>query len=341
MYDASMASVVCHLFVSKLNNVMVSVFADKVLGIKKSATEREIKSAYRKLALKYHPDKNPDDKEAAQEKFIEVNTAYEILSDEEQRKLYDQCGPSLCKGPPPEDESSGGARGAQGGPFPGGGGRRHSGPGGTTYTFTSGSPGGAGGSRYSNDDFAHAFKTFERFANMGGFEGMPGFGGLGGMGGLGSLFGGMGGMGGGGGPGGMGGMGGMGAMPGQGSRQPQRPQPGRQQKSKKESPKYKVLYDGHFPGETPITSSKKSRANAEGGGGSGLKNAWAVLFVHSKDKAGRSIAKAAKQARDEFVGLLFDRLDGIARLGLVDCSKNEALCKRRLGGRHTEVRLCH
>jgi DnaJ-class molecular chaperone len=61
------------------------------LGIGRNADDKEIKSAYRKLARKYHPDVNPNDK-AAEAKFKEVSEAYEVLSDPEKRKLYDQFG---------------------------------------------------------------------------------------------------------------------------------------------------------------------------------------------------------------------------------------------------------
>lgn len=63
----------------------------KVLGLDKSATEKEIKSAYRKLARKHHPDLNPNNTEA-EEKFKQINEAHEVLSDSQKRKKYDQYG---------------------------------------------------------------------------------------------------------------------------------------------------------------------------------------------------------------------------------------------------------
>jgi curved DNA-binding protein len=63
----------------------------KILGVDKNATEKEIKSAYRKLARKHHPDLNPNDKDAKR-KFQEINEANEVLSDTEKRKKYDQYG---------------------------------------------------------------------------------------------------------------------------------------------------------------------------------------------------------------------------------------------------------
>ena len=69
----------------------------EILGLDKSASPSEIKSSYRKLALKYHPDKNKDDKEA-EEKFKEASEAYEVLSDVEKRKKYDQFGHAGLEG---------------------------------------------------------------------------------------------------------------------------------------------------------------------------------------------------------------------------------------------------
>jgi curved DNA-binding protein len=63
----------------------------KILGIERNASEKDIKSAYRKLARKYHPDLNPNDKEA-KKKFQEINEANEVLSDPEKRRKYDQYG---------------------------------------------------------------------------------------------------------------------------------------------------------------------------------------------------------------------------------------------------------
>jgi curved DNA-binding protein CbpA len=82
------------------------------LGVKKTATEPEIKAAYRKLAMKWHPDQNADNREAATEKFKQVSEAYQVLSDKQKRSSYDTFGPG----------GGGGFGGAGGHPFGQGGG---------------------------------------------------------------------------------------------------------------------------------------------------------------------------------------------------------------------------
>ncbi|XP_015232960.1 PREDICTED: dnaJ homolog subfamily B member 6 isoform X1 [Cyprinodon variegatus] len=64
----------------------------QILGVQRNATQDDIKKAYRKLALKWHPDKNPDNKEEAERRFKELSEAYEVLSDENKRSLYDRYG---------------------------------------------------------------------------------------------------------------------------------------------------------------------------------------------------------------------------------------------------------
>ena len=64
----------------------------EVLGVQKGASEDEIKKAYKKLARKYHPDLNRDDPKAAEEKFKEVNEAYDVLKDPQKKAAYDQFG---------------------------------------------------------------------------------------------------------------------------------------------------------------------------------------------------------------------------------------------------------
>ena len=85
-----------------------------LLDVPRSASADEIKKAYRKLALKYHPDKNPGDKKA-EEKFKEITEAYEVLSDTKKREMYDQFGFS---GSGPQGSGPGGF--GAGGPFGGG-----------------------------------------------------------------------------------------------------------------------------------------------------------------------------------------------------------------------------
>ncbi len=87
----------------------------EVLGVEKSADNKQIKKAYKRLAMKHHPDRNADNKASAEEKFKEIQKAYAILSDEQKRQAYDQFGHAGVDG-------SAGAGGFGGGsPFGGGG----------------------------------------------------------------------------------------------------------------------------------------------------------------------------------------------------------------------------
>jgi len=147
-----------------------------ILGVARDAGPDEIKKAYRKAALKWHPDKNQDRRAEAEEKFKEVAEAYDVLSDPEKRKIYDRFGEEGLKG------GAGAGPGAADGPtghgMPGGG---------FAYEFH-GDP---------NDIFARFFKdSFERSSSFGEspFDGMGGlFGGMGPRGGLGGMMGGKGG----------------------------------------------------------------------------------------------------------------------------------------------------
>src|SRR5258708_5760828 len=86
----------------------------KILGVNKTATQDEIRTAYRKLARKHHPDLNPNDKEA-NKKFQQVNEANEVLSDVEKRKKYDQYGKDWQHAEAFEKaQQSGGRRGKRG-----------------------------------------------------------------------------------------------------------------------------------------------------------------------------------------------------------------------------------
>ena len=118
----------------------------QVLGVNKSASADEIKKAYRKLALKFHPDKNPGDK-SAEDKFKEVTEAYEVLSDEQKRLQYDQFG---FAGP-----------GAGPGGGPGGGAYSYSSAGFDPFTggFRGGFRSGEGSGQF-DDPFGEIFNDF-------------------------------------------------------------------------------------------------------------------------------------------------------------------------------------
>ena len=143
----------------------------KTLGVSKTATPDEIKSAYRKLCMKWHPDRNPDNKDEATEKFKEIGEAYQVLSDEKQKKIYDQFGVEGLKS--------------------GGGGfqQSHVDPNdlfrqmfGNNFSFSFGGPGGGmGGGDDDEDDFGSFFGSSGRRGGPGGgFSNMFRQGGMGG-----------------------------------------------------------------------------------------------------------------------------------------------------------------
>src|SRR5690349_16465146 len=120
-----------------------------VLGVPRSASEKDIRQAYRKLARQYHPDLNPNDKQA-EAKFKEIGQAYEVLSDADKRKSYDRWGHDFEKIEQARKAGAGAGASAGSGPF-------GSGP--FTWTPTGGSGGfggggfgGAGGSTGTIDD---------------------------------------------------------------------------------------------------------------------------------------------------------------------------------------------
>jgi len=121
-----------------------------ILGVSKSATDAEIKSAYRKQAVEWHPDKHQDNKEAAEKRFKEINEAYQVLSDKDKRAAYDRFGHTAF--------SPGGT--PSGNPFARGTGGQSGSWGPFTYTYTSG---GGGQQGFGGFDFGDPFDIFEQF----------------------------------------------------------------------------------------------------------------------------------------------------------------------------------
>ncbi|KAF9647989.1 DnaJ-domain-containing protein [Thelephora ganbajun] len=142
----------------------------KLLGVDRNASEDEIKKAYKKMALKWHPDRNAGS-ESASKKFKEISEAFEVLSDKQKRTIYDQLGEEGLKGggggPPPGASGFSSFPGGSFGGFPGGGG---------TFNFTTSSPGGGfSGGGFNPTDPNMIFEQI--FGSFGGFGGMGGMGG--------------------------------------------------------------------------------------------------------------------------------------------------------------------
>ncbi|PKA61044.1 Chaperone protein dnaJ 3 [Apostasia shenzhenica] len=131
----------------------------KILQVNKNASDEDLKKAYRKLAMKWHPDKNPNNKKEAEAKFKQISEAYEVLSDSQKRAIYDQYGEEGLKGGVPPPGAGAGPGGASF--FPGGG----DGP--TVFQFNP---------RNAEDIFAEFFGFSSPFSGMG-----SGVGGMGGM----------------------------------------------------------------------------------------------------------------------------------------------------------------
>ncbi|MEW9807015.1 DnaJ C-terminal domain-containing protein [Mesorhizobium sp. ZMM04-5] len=142
----------------------------EVLGVAKSASAKDIKAAYRKLAKKHHPDQNPDDAKA-KDRFAQANQAYEILGDEKNRAAFDR-GEIDAEGKPRFQGFEGfhPGTGASGDPFAGFR-RQQAGPGGQRFEFRSG-----GGDPFSGGDAGDIFSELfgQAFAQRGGAQGAGG-----------------------------------------------------------------------------------------------------------------------------------------------------------------------
>ncbi|XP_061363632.1 uncharacterized protein LOC133307190 [Gastrolobium bilobum] len=140
----------------------------KILQVDRNAKDDDLKKAYRKLAMKYHPDKNPNNKKDAESKFKEISEAYEVLSDPQKRAVYDKYGEEGLKGQvPPPDATFGGANGGSRTTF------YSTGDIPTSFRFNP---------RNADDIFAEFFGSSSPFGGMGRSSGGGGGGGGGGFG---------------------------------------------------------------------------------------------------------------------------------------------------------------
>lgn len=106
------------VILSIIVDIVTSVDYYKILGVKRNADEKQIKKQYRRLAKKWHPDKNLNNKEEASKKFAEIAEAYEVLSDPEKRKVFDELGEEGLKhGGSPDSSGFSGQSGFQGSSF--------------------------------------------------------------------------------------------------------------------------------------------------------------------------------------------------------------------------------
>ena len=269
----------------------------QILGVKKTADDKTLKKAYRKLALKWHPDKHTgeEEKEIAKNKFVSISNAYETLSDPKKRKNYDRWG---------DDEPNRGGNGGGGG---GAGSSRGGNPFGNAEDLFKNmfgnmkdmfGQGGGGGGGSGGNPFA------DMFGNMGGGSGGPGNN----MKKSGQQAPGMGGF-------GMGGDGGgfPGGIPGMGSRDPRTMNRNRRQQ-KPPPPK-----DGRFHKTSPVKTLKPSHFPSS----SSSKHLWLVYYYNPSRSAESFKTKYEKLANN---------LLGLAKLGAVNCQEHQDLCMEWMAG---------
>ena len=298
----------CHFLLSTLTwAVAAAAVADYYaeLNLSKKAKQKDIKSAYRKLALKFHPDKfkpNPkfsDEKNeklkaAHEEKFIKVSAAYDVLGDEKKRKVYDKYGQNgldaLERGIDPEEAGFGG----QGGNFGNFNGFPGSGGGG----------GGAGHSTHHTFNGGDAFKMFEQMFGAGfGAGGASSGGGFPGMGGFQQMF---------------QGMGGMGSSGG-----------GHQRQHRQQQHQSPLVFKKDDPsGVVPLGQAKFPDAKA--------KHAWLLLFYdknNQQDGKTEKYVSLAKQLSEVVLKKAKNSKNGMVfKVGAIDCSGDVMkFCQKKLG----------